>query len=385
LQPGKPIPGGLSNAALAEFCAEQGINLVVCGPEGPLAEGLADQFRGHPTKFFGPSQAAAQLESSKAFAKEVLAKAEIPTAAFEVVSDLGELAGRANAFFAKHGGVVIKASGLAAGKGVFVCTTKDAITPAVSRLSKDMREAASTVVLESVLAGRECSYFVAIGPQSRTSLGFAVDHKRLKDGDEGPNTGGMGCYTPVPWLPANAAETVERVVVEPLLSTLKAMAIPYVGFLYVGLMWGKGGPQVVEFNCRLGDPEAQVLALTDTSDWLRMIVDLLEGREPQPSSAVAGAAVGVVLAADGYPYDPPKVKPAHFAAQDLDAQIDSIVFGASVTGSDSEVVTGKGRVFCVVGAGEGLSIARAAAYRRVEKIVEQWPTCQYRSDIAGSL
>ncbi len=388
------LPPGADHRQLAEAAKAAGIDLAVVGPEGPLAEGLADAFaaRGVPT--FGPKQRAAQLESSKAFSKEIMRKAKVPTAAFELAHGEAECRRLALALLARTGGAVLKASGLAGGKGVFVCRDKDEIEEGLRHLyHTDMSRAAATVVVEATLIGREVSYFAFLGPSGATGLGFAVDFKRLEDGDRGPNTGGMGCYAPVPWLPAGAEKLVEDRVVTPLLAQLEAEGIEYTGCLYVGLMWSETGPEVVEFNVRFGDPEAQVLAVYDDRDWLALMADkagLAVGadvlRAAQAKITHKERAVAVVLAAKGYPFGSGSdtargnLPLAMFAPSGDHLR----VFAASVKPGDAAtaVATGSGRVLTVCARARDFAAAREKAYAKVQEIAALWPEARFRRDIA---
>ena len=234
--------------------------------------------------------------------------AGVPTAEYYIEEDHDKAKNIATSMLERLGGAVIKASGLAGGKGVFVCTEKSQIDAAFDRLASSMKDASETLVIEEVLKGRECSYFTFIGEGGASPLGFAVDFKRLKDGDVGPNTGGMGCYTPVSWLPDNAQQIVHEKIIDPLLAELERQDIKYVGCLYVGIMWGEKGPSVVEFNVRLGDPEAQVLAIQDRRDWGKLIASKLglykEGLEAfeLDTQKAQHKSVAVVMASSSYPY-----------------------------------------------------------------------------------
>lgn len=381
-------PASASYDDVLQKAKSEAIDLVVIGPEAPLSAGMADSAARMGFKVFGPGHAAAQLEASKAFAKSVMQAAKVPTAAYDVAMSELECTAKAKARLASGGGVVLKASGLAAGKGVFVCTTEAQLNNGLKHLYQtDMRQAAETVVIEELMVGRECSYFTLLGEAGRTqSLGFAVDYKRLQDGDQGPNTGGMGCYTGVPWLPANAAEQVESLVVRPVLAELAKRDIKYVGWLYVGLMWTEQGPRVVEFNVRLGDPEAQVLAVQNPSDWLAVIAGLL-GLEPLQvaSSNQKSVAVGVVMTSPNYPFGNDAVDESvaldFAAAQTANAQ----VFSASVSSTSTVIHPGKGRVLTAVGRGPTFAAARIAAYELVAKLRKKWPTAHFRTDIAKDL
>jgi phosphoribosylamine--glycine ligase len=387
---------------LKAWVREAKIDLVVVGPEAPLADGLADAMAEAGVPVFGPVQAAARLESSKTFSKDVMAAAKVPTAASVAVRGESATRDAALAMLERTGGAVIKASGLAAGKGVFVCATKAQVTDALARLfHTDMSAAAADgVVVEEVLVGRECSYFTFLGaPAGPIGLGFAVDHKRLRDGDIGPNTGGMGCYAPVPWLPKDAEARVLAEVVQPVTAELSRRGIAYRGCLYVGLMWHpEKGPQVVEFNVRFGDPEAQVLSVLDDRDWLPLMA-AAAGLPVRPESVsvasqTQAAAVAVVVADGSYPYGEGKDVPAAITKAWTEETRDAddargaavIVYAASAAKRPSgEVVTGKGRVLTVCARAASFAEARRAAYARVAVIAREWPTGQYRTDIGASV
>ncbi len=377
---------------VARFAKNQGVDFVVVGPEQPLADGFADACADLKLPCFGPVRAAAQLESSKAFAKDVMQAAGIPTAAFAVAQGEASCRKTAESFLASSGGAVIKASGLASGKGVFVCAAQSDIDEAIERLYRSgMAKAAETVVIEEVLKGKECSFFVFLGHGQPTSLGFAVDHKRLKDGDEGPNTGGMGCYTPVPWLPQDAGETVMKLVVHPLLAELKKRNMSYTGCLYVGIMWSSAGPSVVEFNVRLGDPEAEVLAVQDKRDWAELIAAKV-GLKPDADNFEAaaahnlGASVCVVLASPCYPYGEGATRRFE-VDRDVFKNTGSApqVFAAAIREEQGRLLTGKGRLLTVVGHGHNFAAARQHAYAYIETLAAPWPGVQFRRDIGAVL
>lgn len=365
----------------------QGIDAVVVGPETPLAEGIRDYGQKIGLPVFGPEQSVARLESSKSFAKDVMKAANIPTAAYEVAESRAACTEIAARILETTGAVVIKADGLAAGKGVFVCHNAAEVASALSILYESvMKNAAKRVVVEEKLIGRECSFFSFLGDGAPESLGFAVDYKRLNDGHQGPNTGGMGCYTPVPWLPQDADEIVMSRVVRPLLAELRTRGLSYVGCLYVGIMWHpQKGPFVVEFNVRLGDPEAQVLAVRDERDWVGLIASKL-GLGASSPVALGGqrVAVGVVLAARGYPYE--EAAPAVIAlAQDplTGGSERHAVFASSLERQGAgRYRVGSGRVMTVVGMGKDWEEARNEAYRTVGVIHDAWPDAHYRQDIA---
>ncbi len=385
--------------SLAQVASRLAIDLVVSGPEAPLSEGLSDTLKRHGIPVFGPERAAAQLESSKEFAKAVMSRAGIPTAAYVNVRTEADCRREALAMLSAKGGVVLKASGLAAGKGVFVCATAGDVENGLNHLyHTDMSAASGTVVLEEVLAGRECSYFTCIGVGGATGLGFAVDFKRLEDDDQGPNTGGMGCYAPAAWLPSDAeAQVIERVV-DPLLAQFKKDGLPYCGWLYVGLMWHPvKGPQVIEFNVRLGDPEAQVLAVYDERDWLPVVA--AKAGLDVPADALRRAttplahgerAVCVVMASQSYPYgkDAGQVGelPAGAFAGPADPQgkASAKVFAASVKkgSTPNQIATAAGRVLSVVARGPSFAAARERAYLKVQEIGHGWKGARFRADIA---
>ena len=386
------LPPESSWEALLAKAGDLAVDFIVCGPEQPLAEGLADLAAERGMPLFGPVRRAAQLEASKSFAKDVMRTAGIPTATF-VVSDSREACQReASALLTAQGAVVLKASGLAAGKGVFVCKDHAALQDALHHLYEtDMRTAAQQVVVEEMLLGREVSFFCFIGQDGVTPLGFAVDFKRLNDNDQGPNTGGMGCYAPVPWLPADAEKIVLQRVVHPLLNELNRRSIPYTGCLYVGIMWSETGPRVIEFNVRLGDPEAQVLAAFDQKDWGIMIARHLGFKKwtvPTPTNASMPhrAAVAVVVASRGYPFatdedHPELLARSHFQKTTRDI---TAVYGASIKPSPSadQLLSGKGRILTVTACAETFHKARQLAYRKVDAIVGNSDRLRYRRDIA---
>jgi phosphoribosylamine--glycine ligase len=369
---------------IADAAIAFGVDIVVVGPEGPLAAGITDVMTKRGLKVFGPTLAAAQLESSKVFAKRIMMEASIPTAAHEVVTNREDCLRQATRIFDRDGGVVLKASGLASGKGVFVCKNEQNISDAIERLySKGLSEASESVVIEEILFGREVSYFCLVGAGKISRIGFAVDHKRLLAGDKGPNTGGMGCYTPVPWLPGDAGDQVDTRIVKPLLETLERNGISYTGCLYVGLMWSDRGPAVVEFNVRFGDPEAQVLALSDQTDWLPIIASKVGVKLRRSVQAVNPKPVmGYVLASSGYPYGEVPDVDGFVPWSAIEGQNDgSAVFAASVKAAEGGVKTGSGRVFLIAGTGRTFNAAKSKALARVERLRSYWPEAQWRSDI----
>ena len=365
--------------AVAAFAQQQDIDLVVVGPEAPLAAGVVDALTRHGLKAFGPSRAAARLESSKSFAKSVMQRAGVPTAASAAFTDRRPAI---DYLQAQSGPFVVKADGLAAGKGVVVTNDLDEATAWVERcLDGDFGEAGHTVVIEDYLAGPEVSVLAVCDGREAVPLQPARDYKRLGENDRGPNTGGMGCYSPVDDLPAGLVDWTLDHVMRPVLGTMEAEGNPYRGFLYAGLVLTEQGPQVLEFNCRLGDPETQaVLPLLD-SDLLEVILACLEGGASSVDLTWSEqTAVDVVLAAAGYPESPRRGDPVTGVAA-VAAMPGILVFHAGTVRDRGTLKTGGGRVLNIVGTGGTLDEARRRAYTAVEGI--RFKGKQYRRDIAG--
>ncbi len=361
--------------AVAALASQQDFDLVVIGPEGPLAAGLVDALLAAGVPAFGPTRAAARLESSKSFAKLVMARAAIPTASAEVFT---ERAAARRHLQETPGPYVVKADGLAAGKGVLVTPDLAEARHWVERcFDGDFGAAGARVVVEEYLDGPELSVFALCDGTRHLPLEPARDYKRLADADRGPNTGGMGSYSPVP-VPAGLAATVDREIIEPALHVMAEDGAPYVGFLYVGLVLTSDGPRVIEFNCRLGDPETQVVLPRLGNDLLPLLAAGAAGElgrgdldwDPAP-------AVNVVLAARGYPESPGGGDPI----SGLDEVRDALVFHAGTSARGKQLVTAGGRVLSVVGRGEDLAGARQAAYGAVASI--SFPGMQFRTDIAA--
>ncbi len=377
-----PLVEGVPAAApgaVAAVAKAQGIDLVIVGPEAPLAAGVVDALAAAGVPAFGPGRKAARLEASKSFAKEIMRRAGIPTAAAEVFTEpaaaLAHLDGHAGPY-------VVKADGLAAGKGVLVTVDQEHAAAWVHRcFGGGFGTAGETVLIEEYLEGPELSIFALCDGKQAVPLAPARDYKRLGDGDAGPNTGGMGCYSPVLDLSGEVvAETMERVIT-PALAELAAEGTPYVGFLYAGLVLTAAGPKVLEFNCRLGDPETQVILPRLEDDLLELILAGVQGglgsRNPRWSSA---AAVDVVLAADGYPDHPRKGDV--ISGIDQAAAVPGVhLFHAGTARRNGELVTAGGRVLNVVGTGASLAEARATAYQAASRI--SWSGKQFRGDIAA--
>lgn len=368
-----------NDGEVIRFVTEEGIDLVVIGPEQPLVDGLADALRGSGTPVVGPSAAAAQLEGSKAFSKDFMARNGIPTAAYRSFQR-GDL-DAALAFVREEGApIVVKASGLAAGKGAIVCETLHDAENAVRELLGEGRlgDAASTVVIESFMEGEEASLFVLTDGEDFVLLPTAQDHKRIGEGDTGPNTGGMGAYAPAPVMTQERIDhSVERIV-KPTLKGMKDEGHPYQGILYVGLMITQEGPKVVEYNCRLGDPETQVVLPMLDCDVAKLFHSLATGDLASFNmSTHEGASACVVMASGGYPGSYTKGKEiAGLSAGDDDGVV---VFHAGTKRSDDGWVTSGGRVLAVSARGEDLKQALDRAYARLETI--GFEDAVWRSDI----
>jgi len=363
--------------ALAEFAATNAIALTVVGPEAPLAAGIVDAFRRRGLRIFGPTRAAAQLESSKDFAKRFMKRHGIPTAESETFSD----ATAAHDYVNRRGApIVVKADGLAAGKGVVVAGTLAEAHTAIDAMLLDNRmgDAGARVVIEDFLDGEEASFIVMSDGQHVLALASSQDHKRLRDGDEGPNTGGMGAYSPAPIVTPTVHARVLREIILPTVQGMAADGIEYTGFLYAGLMIDAGGnPRTLEFNCRMGDPETQPIMLRLKSD----LVDLLEHAIDGTLDEVEAewdrrTALGVVLAAAGYPDAPRKGDPV--MALPADAE-DCVVFHAGTQLLDSQLLTSGGRVLTVTALGDSVRAAQRRAYDAVAQV--RFAGQQYRTDI----
>jgi phosphoribosylamine--glycine ligase len=363
--------------ALADFAEKEKIYLTVVGPEAPLAAGVVDIFRARGLRIFGPTKAAAQLESSKDFAKRFMARHHIPTAGFETFSD----ATLAHAYVDRQGApIVIKADGLAAGKGVVVAMSLDEAHGAIDDMlsGNKLGDAGARVVIEDFLDGEEASFIVMVDGKNVLTLATSQDHKRLGDGDSGPNTGGMGAYSPAPVVTPEVHAKVMREIILPTVSGMAADGIPFTGFLYAGLMINNDGTvKTLEFNCRMGDPETQPIMMRLKSD----LVDLLE-------HATAGTldqaeaewdrrvALGVVLASAGYPDSPRKGDVISGLPPEAD---DAHVFHAGTADSNGQVVTSGGRVLCVTALGDNVKQAQKRAYEFAAGI--HFDGMQYRKDI----
>jgi phosphoribosylamine---glycine ligase len=363
---------------LLAFAQKEKVYLTVVGPEAPLAAGVVDLFREKGLRIFGPTRAAAQLESSKDFAKQFLVRHKIPTAAYQTFSD----AQAAHDYVNKQGApIVIKADGLAAGKGVVVAMNLPEAHTAIDNMlvGNAMGDAGARVVIEEFMAGEEASFIVLVDGENILSLATSQDHKRLKDGDQGPNTGGMGAYSPAPVVTPAVHARVVREIILPTVRGMKKEGAPYAGFLYAGLMIDtQGNPRVVEFNCRLGDPETQPILLRLKSDLFELIEHAVDGRLDRIDAQWdRRAALGVVLAAANYPETPRKGDVIRGLPQANTE--DAHVFHAGTVKKDGQILTHGGRVLCVTALGDNVKQARTRAYQLVADI--RFEGMQYRNDI----
>jgi phosphoribosylamine--glycine ligase len=362
---------GLVQAAL-----DGNIDLVIIGPEGPLAEGLADDLRAKGLPVFGPSRAAAEIESSKVFSKEFMQRRGIPTAKFSVFRDFNQALAYVRDL--EHP-IVIKASGLAAGKGVILPENPSQAETALRQImvEKEFGSSGDEVVLEERMTGPEVSLFGFTDGNTVQVTIPAQDHKRIFDNDRGPNTGGMGAYAPVPAMAPAMAEKIQRSILQPAVDGLREEGRPFVGILYAGLMLTAQGPKVVEFNCRFGDPEAQVILPLLESDLLEICFACATGKLADTAIRWSkGAAACVVLASEGYPGKYPAGRP--IAGLDV-ASPDSFVFHAGTREQDGQIVTAGGRVLGVTGWGESIPQALKSAYSAIAPI--RFEGMQYRKDI----
>lgn len=373
---------------LAHFAEREKIDLTIVGPEFPLSLGIVDRFRAQGLRIFGPTQAAARIEASKSFAKEIMTAAGVPTAGHRVFTDGAE----AQRYIAEHGApIVLKADGLAAGKGVFVCLRNEEALSAIDRLFGEFKS--EQVVAEEFLTGKEVSFIVATDGTRVVPLASSHDYKRIGDGDSGANTGGMGAVSPTPNLPAERNDWVVEHVMQPVVDEMRRRGTPFEGFLYAGLMvHPDGGIKVLEFNARLGDPETQVIMRRLESD----LIDLLDAMTPAPRASAQStsralplpqwseaSAVCVVIAAEGYPGDV-RTGDEISGIPLAEALTDLKVFQAGTkSGPRGAIVSAGGRVLNVTALGSNLANARSLVYRGVDMI--QFRGCQLRRDIAAGI
>ena len=367
--------------ALADFVEQEGIHLTVVGPEAPLAAGVVNVFRARGLKIFGPTKEAAQLESSKDFAKRFMARHGIPTAAFATFTDAAE----AHAYVDAQGApIVIKADGLAAGKGVVVAMTLAEAHAAIDDMlaGNKLGSAGARVVIEEFLDGEEASFIVMVDGKNVLPLASSQDHKRIFDGDTGPNTGGMGAYSPAPVVTPEIHAKAMREIILPTVRGMAADGMPYTGFLYAGLMIGKDGSvKTVEFNCRMGDPETQPILSRLKSDLVDLVEHAVAGKLDQIEAEWdRRVALGVVLAAANYPDTPQKGDAIHgLPAKGCEISEDVRVFHAGTADKDGQVVTAGGRVLCVTALGDNVKQAQKAAYDAITGL--HFDGMQFRRDI----
>lgn len=369
----QPTPKHPSHEASATWAKAQNIDLTLVGPEQPLAEGMVDLFRAEGLTIFGPTQAAAQLETSKLFAKDIMQKAHIPTAKFEEIPTLEKAHDLLEATPAPY---VLKVSGLAAGKGVVVTASKSEALTFCKHVLEQKIFGDQKLYLEEHLSGQEVSLFALVHEEHYCLFPSAQDHKRLCDNDQGPNTGGMGAYTPVPAFTLEQKKLTEETILKPLLQTMKAQGTPFTGLLFIGLMLTQNGPKVLEFNVRFGDPETQSLVRTMDFDLAEVLLQSALGNIPTTLPFTSEAAMGVVLAAQGYPRTPRKgdeitglenVKPP------------VVVFHAGTQQSQGHLLTNGGRVLTVTSTGKTLREAQQKILEAIEDI--HFKDKQFRKDI----
>ena len=383
---GTALEPGLENIAitdlaqLADFARRESIHLTVVGPEAPLAAGVVDLFRDKGLKIFGPTRAAAQLESSKDFAKRFMQRHGIPTAAYATFSDARE----AHAYIERQGApIVIKADGLAAGKGVVVAMTAKEAHDAIDLMLVDNRmgDAGARVVIEECLVGEEASFIVMSDGEHVLALATSQDHKRLRDGDAGPNTGGMGAYSPAPVVTPRLHAQVMREIILPTIHGMAADGIPFSGFLYAGLMIDANGKaKTLEFNCRMGDPETQPILLRLKSDLFELFELACAGTLDQAKTDWdRRTALGVVLAAANYPDTPQKGAAITGLPRHNERSEGCMVFHAGTALADGKVLVNGGRVLCVTALGDSVRMAQRRAYQAAEGI--RFDGMQMRRDI----
>ena len=375
-------------AAIADFAQAEKIALTVVGPEGPLAGGIVDLFRARGLRVFGPTQAAAQLESSKAFAKAFMQRHKIPTAAFETFTDAAAAHAYVDAESVKSGGapIVIKADGLAAGKGVVVAMSLPQAHEAIdwmlavadNKLGVQHNDGQACVVIEEFLEGEEASFIVMCDGKNVVSLATSQDHKRLLDDDEGPNTGGMGAYSPAPVVTPNVHAKAMNEIIHPTIAGMAKDGTPFTGFLYAGLMIDSSGqPRTVEFNCRMGDPETQPIMMRLKSDLFDVLMHATDASLDEVELEWdRRVALGVVMAASGYPLTPRKGDAVSGLPVDVS---DAMVFHAGTVPGANGPLTAGGRVLCVTALGDSVKLAQQRAYEVLRGI--HFDGAQYRRDI----
>lgn len=365
--------------ALADFAEKEKIDLTIVGPEAPLVAGIVDEFKKRNLKIFGPTKAAAQLEGSKSFTKDFLMRHNIPTAKYKNFTDVNEALSYLDSVEIP---VVVKADGLAAGKGVIVAQTRQEAKDAVKDMlsGNAFGEAGCKVVIEDFLSGEEASFIVMVDGKNVLPMATSQDHKRVGDGDQGPNTGGMGAYSPAPVVTKTVYDRVMEQIIYPTVKGMAAENNEYVGFLYAGLMIDDAGnPKVIEFNCRFGDPETQPIMMRMKSDLVELCDAACDGKlDTKTCEYDERPAVGVVLAAEGYPQSPRKGDV--ISGLESVAEPGSKIFQAGTKQTDGKIVTSGGRVLCATALGSDIKEARNNAYKLAETV--SWNGMFYRNDIA---
>ncbi len=364
---------------LAQFAQQNDVALTIVGPEAPLVEGIVDYFSARKLRCFGPSSGAAQLEGSKSFTKDFLARHNIPTGAYATFTEVEP----AKTYVKQQGApIVVKADGLAAGKGVIVAETVEQAEAAITDMLADNRfgDAGARVVIEEFLAGEEASFIVIADGKNALPMATSQDHKRVGEGDTGPNTGGMGAYSPAPVVTPDVHERVMREIIEPTIAGMAAEGNDYIGFLYAGLMISPdGAPKVIEYNCRFGDPETQPIMMRLQSDLVALCNAALDGELANARADWdSRSAVGVVLAAGGYPESYNKGETIHGLNSDFADNVK--VFHAGTAFNDNQIVTNGGRVLCVTALGDSVKDAAEDCYKAADNIA--WSDQLKRRDIA---
>jgi phosphoribosylamine--glycine ligase len=368
---------GADHAAIVAYCKAEGVQLVVIGPEGPLVDGLTDDLRGAGIACFGPSRAAARLEGSKGFTKDFCREFRIPTAAYARFSEVDAAVAYVRT---RSTPIVVKADGLAAGKGVVIAMSQAEAEEAVSAMFRGAFGAAGAeVVIEEFLEGEEVSFFALSDGARVAPFGSAQDHKRVGEGDTGPNTGGMGAYSPVPLMDKAMNARVMKEIIEPTVAGMRERGAPFRGFLFAGLMIGRDGPKLIEYNVRLGDPEAEVLLARFKGDLLELLLACEQGKLPAHEPEFSrDAAVAVIYAANGYPGPPLKGKP--IKGLELAEQCPGVsVLHAATRLADGQLVSDGGRVLAITALGSNVREAQMRAYAAVDAI--DWPGGFCRRDI----
>ncbi len=365
------------HSKLIAFAKENDISWTFIGPDDALAAGVVDDFEQAGLKAFGPKKLAAELEWSKDFAKEIMVKYDVPTAAYGTFSDFEE----AKAYIEEQGApIVVKADGLALGKGVVVAETVEQAVDAARDMLLDNKfgDSGARVVIEEFLAGEEFSLFAFVNGDKFYVMPTAQDHKRAFDGDKGPNTGGMGAYAPVPHLPQSVVDTAVDTIIKPVLNGMIAEGRPYLGILYAGLILTEQGPKVIEFNARFGDPETQIILPRLTSDFAQNITDILEGREPQITWLDSGVTLGVVVASNGYPLD--YEKGVELPAK-TEGDITTYYAGARFAENSRALLSNGGRVYMLVTTADTVQEAQETIYAELKN--QDTTGLFYRTDIGS--